>query len=38
MIAMIDRMNRSGKVHIKFLFWPSLIISLLLTLLLNLIF
>jgi hypothetical protein len=30
--------NQSGKVMVKFFLWPSIIISLLLTLLLNVIF
>jgi hypothetical protein len=31
-------MNQSGKVIFKFLIWPSLILSLLFTLILNVIF
>lgn len=32
------RSNQHGKVMVKFLIWPSIIISVMLTLLLNLIF
>ena len=34
----IRRMNEDGKIKIHFLIWPSIIISLILTVLLNLIF
>lgn len=30
--------NQSGKVFVKFLIWPSIVISILLTILLNVIF
>jgi hypothetical protein len=30
--------NQSGKVYVKFFIWPSIVLSLLLTVLLNLLF